>query len=240
MVASNVAILVYNASLPMYMSIFPHFAKLAYQQETEQLKKDFHFYSKLLNTILFPFSAIVFFAAEEVLWLWTKDRSLAYATAPILQIMIIGTTMNAVITPVHTLLLAYNRVRLILYSHTVACLLMVPLTLLLVSLYGVKGGAMSIAILYAGYFFIQVILIFKSIGMQKLAFNWYIKDVLQFWLPVSIVVFLATRYWLGVPDEWTRTNLLIKLSAIGLVGCLVSLLCNNSLRQKLISKLFSK
>ena len=154
--------------------------------------------------------------------------------------MIVGTTMNAVITPVHTLVLAYNRVRLILYSHTVACLLMVPLTLLLVKLYGVKGGAMSIAILYAGYFFIQVILIFKSIGMQKLVFNWYIKDVLQFWLPVSTVIFLATHYWLGIPDEWTRTNLLIKLSAIGLVGCLVSLLCNNSLRQKLMSKLISK
>jgi O-antigen/teichoic acid export membrane protein len=240
MVASNVATLVYNASLPMYMSIFPHFAKLAHEEKKEQLTKDFHFYSKLLSTLLLPFSAVVFFAAEEVLWLWTKDRALAYATAPILQIMIAGTTMNALIMPVHTLLLAFNKIRLMLYSHLTGFILMVPLTLLLVHFFGVTGGAWSIAILYSGYFFIQVIMIFRSLGMQNVILNFYMRDILQCWIPVSLFVFLATRYGLSLPTAWTKADLLVKLAAIGLGAYGVSVLSNDNLRKKLTTKIFLK
>jgi O-antigen/teichoic acid export membrane protein len=240
MVASNVATLVYNASLPMYMSIFPHFAKLAHEEKKEQLTKDFHFYSKLLATILLPFSAIIFFAAEEVLWLWTKDKTLAYATAPILQIMIAGTTMNALIMPVHTLLLAFNRVRFMLYSHLTGFIVMVPLTLLLVHLFGVKGGAWSIATLYSGYFFIQVIMIFRNLGMKSVALTFYTRDILQCWLPVSLFVFLATRYGLSLPATWTKSDLLLKLSGIGIGAYVVSIISNDFLRKKLIAKLFYK
>ena len=237
MVASNVATLVYNASLPMYMSIFPHFAKLVHDQDIEKLKKDFHFYTKLLCTILLPFSAIVFFAAEEILWLWTKDKTLAYSAAPILQIMIIGTTLNALITPVHTLLLAYNRVRFMLYSHLTACILMFPLTLFLVHKFGVKGGAFSIAILYAGYFFIQGILIFRNLKLKNVAARWYIRDVLQCWIPVSLVTFLSTRYWLGLPDEWSKWDMLAKLSAIGIAGYIAAIFSNSILRRKLLDRI---
>jgi O-antigen/teichoic acid export membrane protein len=240
MVATNLATLVYNASLPMYMSIFPHFARLVHQQETEQLKKDFHFYSKLLATILLPFSAIIFFAAEEVLWLWTKDRTLAYATAPILQIMIVGTTLNALVMPVHTLLLAFNRVRFMLFSNLTACIMMVPLTLVLVNFYGVKGGALCIAILYLGFFTLQVIMILRNVGFKREIFNWYTRDILLCWLAVSTVTFLSTRYWLSTPAGWSKTELLTKLSVIGVTGYIVSFIVNNSLRKKLAVKFFSK
>lgn len=241
MVSTNIATLVYNASLPMYMSIFPHFAKLAHQQETEKIKKDFHFYSKLLSTLLLPFSAVIFFASEEVLWLWTKDQSLAYATAPILQIMIVGTTLNALITPVHTLLLAYNRVRFMLYSHLTACLLMVPLTMLLVNLYGVRGGALSVAILYVGYFTLQAIMIFRNLGFQNVLLKWYVNDILICWIAVSVIIFLASRYWLPVnPAAWTKSDLLIKLSVITITGYLVSVLCNDTLRKKISGNVMSR
>lgn len=233
MVASNVATLVYNASLPMYMSIFPHFAKLAHEQQIERLKKDFHFYSKLLSTILLPFSAIVFFASEEILWLWTKDKVLAYSAAPILQIMIVGTTLNALITPVHTLLLSFNRVRFMLYSHITAFLVMVPLTLLLVYKYGVNGGAFAITILYAGYFIIQVLMIFRNLKLSNMAFQWYVRDVLQSWIPVALIVFVTTRYWISIPEQWNKWEVLFKLSIIGIVGYLVSILANDNIRARL-------
>ena len=240
MVATNVATLVYNASLPMYMSIFPHFARLAHEEKTEEVKKDFHFYAKLLSTLLLPFSAIIFFAAEEVLWLWTKDRALAYATAPILQIMIVGTTLNALVMPVHTLLLAYNRVRFMLYSHLIACLLMVPLTLLLVHFFGVKGGAMSVAALYLGFFSVQVIMIFRNLGFKELIFNWYVSDIFLCGLTVSAIVFLATRYWISSTEKWNKSDLLIKLAVIGIAGYVVSFLSNNSLRKKMMAKIFPR
>jgi O-antigen/teichoic acid export membrane protein len=238
MVAANVAILVYNASLPMYMAIFPHFAKLAHDKQEEQLKKDFHFYSKLLSTLMFPFSAVVFFAAEEALWLWTKDRELARTTAPILRIMIVGTTLNACITTVHTLLLAYNRIRIAFYSNLVACISMIPLTLLLVNMFGVKGGAVSVSILYACYFFVQVIMIFRNLGLQKLTMKWYISDILFILIPVAFAVFLSTHYWLSADTGWTKSVLVIKLSVIAIIAYVVSVISNDLLREKLVGKLF--
>jgi O-antigen/teichoic acid export membrane protein len=240
MVASNVATLVYNASLPMYMSIFPYFARLVHEDKNEELQKDFHFYSKLLATILLPFSAIIFFAAEEVLWLWTKDKTLAYFTAPILQIMIAGTTMNALIMPVHTLLLAFNKVRFMLYSHLTGFIVMVPLTLLLVHFFGVKGGAWSIATLYAGYFFIQVIMIFRNLNMRNMILSFYTRDILQCWIPVSLFVFLATRYGLSLPAAWSKTDLLVKLSGIAVAAFLVSVISNDQLRKKIGAKFLRK
>lgn len=240
MVATNVATLVYNASLPIYISIFPHFAKLAHRNESDQVKKDFHFYSSLLSTVMIPFSAIVFFAAEEVLWLWTKDKMLVHATAPILRIMIVATTLNALITTVHTLLHAYSRVRLMLYIHMISFLLIVPLTLLLVNLFGVKGGAWSLAILCSANFLIQAPVIFRNLKLKSVTLNWYFRDTFQCILGVSLVAFIGTYYWVPAESGWEKYLLLVRLSIIAAVCYVVALLSNDFLRKRMFSRLFNR
>ncbi len=235
--ASNVATLVYNASLPMYMSLFPHFSKLVHTGKFEEVKRDFHFYSSMLGVILLPFSGIIFFAAEQVLWLWTKDRALAHQVAPLLRILIVGTTLNALIMPVHLLLLAHNKVRFMFYFHLSTLIVMVPLTILLVKYYGVFGGAIAISFLYLANIFFQALLIFRKIRMRELGLRWYTRDILQTLIPVAIIALLATRFWIGSDGSWSKSELVFKLGIATICAYFLALISNTTVSKPLLLRL---
>jgi len=74
-IATNVAMLVYNISFPLYMAILPHFTKLFFEQQIEKVKEDFHFYARLLSCLLLPFSAVIFFTAKNFCGFGQKMRS---------------------------------------------------------------------------------------------------------------------------------------------------------------------
>jgi O-antigen/teichoic acid export membrane protein len=228
-IAGNVAILVNNVSFPMYMAILPHFTKLFFENRREEIKKEYHFYTRLLSCLLLPFSVVVFFYSKEFLWLWTKNAELSEAVSPILKLMIAGTTLNAMVAPIQTLLLANNKVRFILFSNLVGFVLAIPVIILLTLKFGVTGGATSVLVIFAGYFAIQAPMIFRKLQLKNSLFQWYLKDILFFLAPLLILSFILAQLnkYIITADRW---RLFLNLSAIILFYYGVTLLLNKQLR----------
>lgn len=193
-IANNIAMLVFSISLPIYMAIFPHFTRHVHEDDTQNLAKDFHYYSKLLSTLLLPFSIMVIFNSKIVLQLWMGDEEITTNSAGILQLLMAGTLCNALMMPVHTLLLAYNRLKFMLYSQTIEIILMVPLMLFLIKKFGLMGGALGVFLLFFCYLIIQAPLIFKVTKSTFLTIKWYFGDVLLFLIPVVLITYLCNTY----------------------------------------------
>jgi O-antigen/teichoic acid export membrane protein len=235
-IATNVAILVYNVSFPLYMAILPHFTRLAYERDDAKAREDFHFYASMLSSLLLPFSVVIFFYSHEFLLLWTKDRELADAISPILKLMIAGTTLNAMLMPVHTLLLAHNRVRFMLISHLIACLLALPVIILLTLKLGIIGGAISVTLLFAGYICIQAPMIFNYLHLKKEMIRWYLRDILLPAAPLvalSLVLVQVKKFVISA-DRW---QLFFNLAVITIIFYGISLLINRRLLNFLLTRL---
>jgi O-antigen/teichoic acid export membrane protein len=221
--ATNIAMLVFNISLPIYMAMFPSFTALVHNQQQGEVKKQFHFYSKLVAGLILPVSTVIFFFAKEVLLVWTKNPSLASNTAPLLQVLIIGTTLSALMVMPHTLLLANNRIRFMLYSHIIAGICIIPLIIGFIHLFGVKGGAWAVAILYAGYFIIQASLIIRQ-NLEKKAWSWYLQDNLVFLLICVAVLWPVSRFvQLDNLHRFVLAGALAILWALNTMFCMLSI-----------------
>jgi O-antigen/teichoic acid export membrane protein len=235
-IATNVSILVYNVSFPLYMAILPHFTKLFFEHNLTKVKEDFHFYARMLSSLLLPFSIVIFFYSKEFLWLWTKNTELAETISPILKLMIAGTTLNAMIMPVHTLLLANNRVRFMLYSHVAACVIALPVIILLTLKLGVKGGAVSVLLLFAGYVCVQAPLIFRNLNLKGSLIRWYTGDILFLAIPLIALslVFEQLKKYIITTDRW---HLFANLAGITIIYYCISLLMNKQLLRFLLSRI---
>ncbi len=236
--AGNIAILVFSISLPIYMAIFPHFTKKVQDGDKEGLATDFHYFSKLLSSLLLPFGVIVICNAKALMLLWLKNETIAEQVSPILQWLMAGTVCNALIMPVHTLLLAKARVRFMLYSQLIEFACMVPIMLVLINKMGVVGGAMGVFILFFGYLLIQAPLIFKTTQFNSLKFNWYIKDIVFFLLP-QIVVSIGFYMFIFPYFNNNNGNIIIYLSVLFIISYGISILSNKLLVTKIKSILNS-
>jgi O-antigen/teichoic acid export membrane protein len=234
-IATNVAILVYNVSFPLYMAILPHFTRLFYERDYDRVKEDFHFYASMLSSLLLPFSVVIFFYSHEFLLLWTKNVELADAISPLLKLMIAGTTLNAMLMPVHTLLLANNRVRFMLISHMIACFVGLPVIILLTLKLGTIGGAISMLLLYAGYLCIQAPMIFSYLHFKQNVIRWYLRDILLPAVPLVVLsmVLIQVKKFVISTDRW---QLFFNLAVITIVFYVISLLINRRLLNFLVAR----
>jgi O-antigen/teichoic acid export membrane protein len=235
-IANNIAMLVYSISLPMYMAIFPHFTKQVQENNDIVLAKEFHYYAKLLSTLLLPFGVIVVFNAPLLLQLWTSNSAIVSNSSEILQWLICGTMCVALIMPVHTLLHAKVRIRFMIYSQLVELILTIPVIYFLIGKYGVKGGAMGMCVLYLGYLFIQGPLILKIINLKQVIISWYINDILIFLPPLIIVAYFFKTILLPhfLSNEFSQ---IIYITILILVSYLVSFAFNRVLVIQIINKI---
>lgn len=234
-IANNIAMLVFSISLPIYMALFPHFTKQVQDGNRAKLSAEFHYYSRLLSSLLLPFGIIIIIHAKTVLSLWLKDEWLATHSAPILQWLMAGTVFNALMMPVHTLLLAHSRIRFMLISQVIELTCMFPLLLFLISKFGVIGGATGVFILFFGYFLIQAPLIFKTTHFTPMALNWYLKDILIFLIPLAAISFFAEKFIFPYFAE-SRFRIILYLVFVFVISYTFSIFSNRLLFNAIIRK----
>ena len=149
--------------------------------------------------------------------------------------MIAGTTLNAMIMPVHTMLLADNRIRFMLFSHIFGFIVAVPTIILLTLKFGVIGGAISVLLLFGGYITIQAPLIFKSLNLKDSLLSWYLNDMLYFVAPLTVLSLVLTQFKKYVVNA-DRVQLFLALAAVTIAYYFIILLLNRRLLTYLWSR----
>jgi O-antigen/teichoic acid export membrane protein len=161
---------------PFFNALFPRFTALVSHSEEEKLVALYRRSTEIFCALFLPMSMLAVVFARELLWVWTRNAELSSRAAPIVAIVILGTTLNGVMHLPYALQLAYGAVRLPLFIAASLCVLLVPLIFGLTSNYGAIGGASAWFVLNFLYLFYGTWLTHRSI-LKGLAFPWLLNDV---------------------------------------------------------------
>lgn len=204
--ATTMAGAIFLLSSPIVNVATPRFAQLVAIEDEATLVEQYHQFAQLLSIAVIPAALMLFFFSHEILFLWTRDRGMTGAVAPILSVWVIGTGMNALMNIPYLAQLAYGWTRLEIITNSVAVALIIPLFLILVPRYGVMAAAwIWVATNVASMLFSISAMHLRILKQEK--WKWYRADI--FWpllmsLPVvGAMLALAARYtganrWLEV------------------------------------------
>jgi O-antigen/teichoic acid export membrane protein len=218
--SNNLATTLFIVSTPVAIALFPHFTGFLHKQQTEELQKEFHKYTRILSVTLLPIFVMLFFFTPELLWIWTKNQAIVDHTSLLVRIMLIGTVLDAYMVVPNTLLLSANKTRFILIIHAVALFIMVPVIYFLSTHFGAVGGAISVAFILGGYFIFAAPFVFKYC-LPGQYIKWVWNDIFKIGLPL-IILALIIRLLIPPLAIQNRALSFLLLSVIGVTLALMA------------------
>ena len=165
-----------HAFSPIMQSFYPRLTHLVQRGNEAALATLYHRGCQIMSVVVLPLGLTIGFFSRDILLAWTRNPAAAAAAAPVLSVLVAGTAMNGVMNLPYALQLANGWTSLALRINSVAILLTVPLTVVLVSAFGAIGGATVWALLNAGYVFVTIPIMHQRLLRGQLR-EWYLRDV---------------------------------------------------------------
>ena len=217
----------YVILFPIFNVIYPRFTSLVAKGDTEVLMHLYRLLTCLLTSILFPLAVLVGVFAEDILYVWTTNETLAREVAPILRLLLIGSAINGVMIFPYALQLAYGKIKMSLKICVVLIIITLPMTIFLAQKFGSIGGAYSWVIMNCIYLFWGSFLTHRSM-LKKIGIKWLVRDVLMPFI-FSILVLSIVGGWVGGLGMSHEINILVGI-IIGLIAVLLLLLSAPSVK----------
>lgn len=228
----SLATMVSSMALIMLTSVvtkvaFPQFSSIIALNDEAGLSRAYHRYSQLVAVLVIPTTAVLAFFSKEILYLWTRNETIADRTSLLLTLGAIGTGAHCLMWVPHYMALAYGWTKLSFYKDLIAILIFIPLLFLLVSRYGAIGGVLGWMILSLSNFTLYIWLLHRRILKGELI-HWYLWDIGVPLLSTLSVIIICR---LLLKDVFSLGTLFIYLSIIGLLSLTVAALSAYSVRQ---------
>lgn len=205
---------------PMFNALYPRFSRLVAQQNESGLLELYHLSSQYLAAVLAAIAAVLVVFAYEILWLWTGDAALAVKVAPTLQLLVLGTALNGLMSIPYALQLAHGWTRLALGLNALSLLLGLPLCLWAVQQYGMLGAAAPWLLGNLISIVIGIPLMHRRL-LSGQALRWYIYDNLP---PLMAGIIVAHTLHLLLPilqRDWIAIVWLGLASGGTLLACVL-------------------
>jgi len=221
MLAFSVASVLTSLVIPVHSALFPRFSQLVAGGREVDISNLYHRGCQLVSIIILPISITLVFFAEEVLSLWIGDPVVVRNTHMLLSLLIIGTLINAFMILPLTLMLSYGWTRLAFLQNAISVVLLIPLMLWMVNLYGAVGAAIVWIILNSGYIFILIPIMHRRVLKSEM-WKWYSID---FSFPMIITFMVGYISYMAMPLDlskylglsWVAVTYLIGLLILGLI-----------------------
>ena len=227
----------YVLLIPIFTVVYPRFTSLVAKEDTAVLMNLYRLITRLLTSILFPLAVLIGVFAEDILYIWTGNKSLAAEVAPIARLLLIGSAINGVMIFPYALQLAYGAIRLSFKICLILIVVTVPMTIFLAQKFGPIGGAYSWVIMNSIYLFMGSFLTYRLM-LKEIGLKWLMWDVL---LPLvsSILVLSILGGWIRELGMSHIINILIAIF-IGLIAVLLLFLSSPSVRRALLDSIKEK
>lgn len=200
---------------PINNVLFPHFTQLITTKNKKEFTSAYHKFSQLMTIMIVPATLILSFFSKEVVFLWSRNEVLTSSVAPILSIWVIGTALNGIMHIPYVAQLSYGWSRLTMVVNGFAIIVIIPLFLYLVPLYGVLSAAWIWVGINTGYVLVSITYMHKKI-LKNEKWEWYINDLFVPTFLSFLIVVLARK----LLDELMISNLFL----LALYICLVAVL----------------
>jgi len=189
--AASLAFSLLRLVQPIVTAAYPRYSQLIAALDTGSLIEFYHHTNQAMSATVLPIAVVVAAFAGDLLRLWTGDAALSAASAPILSLLVLGSSLNGLMNLPYTLQLAYGWTRLALWINVVSVCLVVPGIWILGEQFGGVGAASVWLALNLGYVTIGIPLMHRRLLRGEMA-RWYTMDILPP-LAASLVVGLAWR-----------------------------------------------
>lgn len=136
---------------PLFNFVFPRFSALAAGGQEDRLRTLYNDGSRVFAVAFIPIAIALGVYASDVIRLWTGNAVLAERLAPIVALLCVGSTINALMYFPYSLQLARGFSWIPLVINSVLLLAFGPLILVLVLRFGAMGGAAAWALLEVIY-----------------------------------------------------------------------------------------
>ncbi len=171
---ANSVVLLVN---PVFSALFPKLSQLIVTKDNDNLISEYyHKGCQLVSIIVLPFAGVLSLFSLQVLLLWVRDPVIAQNTHMLLSLLVIGSTLNAVMTIPYGLQLAYGWTKLSFLKNVIAVIVLVPLLIWLVNRYGAIGASFVWIILNSCYFLIEIPIMHHRLLKHEM-WRWYYQDV---------------------------------------------------------------
>jgi len=214
LVASGVTIL----ASPISAALQPRLTKLSAAGDEDGLMRVYHETTQLVAVIVIPASAMLAFFSEQVLWVWTGDREIAYRAGPVLTLYALGNGIIALGSLPYYLQVAKGDLKLHLIGNVLFVVTFVPVLLWAASHYGMIGAGVTWFAAHSAYFLLWIPRVHNRI-MPGLHMQWLRRDVggIVF---MTIVGAGAGHWLLSWPPE--RLPVAVEICILGLVLMVVA------------------
>ncbi len=195
MLAWSVASALMLVAMPVMQAFGPDYTKLVSVGDHETLAKRVRLASQLMSLIILPPAAFIMFLSEGILGVWLGNASIAAAAAPILSVMVAGTSLIACSYPALQVLYSEKHLGPVIRVQLLVMVVFLPALFFVVSHFGMMGAA------YCGALFgLILFLSYRLLGLRRLLGARLVLDTLRdFVVPCAVSLLIAglVSYWVA-------------------------------------------
>lgn len=217
---------------PISGALMPRLARLEAEGDEHGLLVLYRNVTQMVAVIAVSSCLVLFFFAEQVLWIWTGDVHASNQAAPILKLYAIGNGFLAIAAFPYYLQFAKGDLRLHLTGSAMFLLFLVPSLLWATWKHGAIGAGYAWLCANAAYFFLWVPVVHRRF-FKNLHVQWLLQDL----MPISIIALaLGSCFSLLLPWPTDRVLGLGALLGLGVVMLGMSALGSSVMRDMLFLK----
>jgi O-antigen/teichoic acid export membrane protein len=221
MLAFNIAGSLYYIISPLYNAFYPRFCQLAVSKDYyDSLASLYHKGCQLMCAAVLPVAMILTCYSKQVLTLWVRDPVVVENTYVLLSMIVVGTSLNAILTMPYALQLAYGYTKIVLIQNVVCVIVLVPLLIVLTRSYGAKGAPVVWLLLNTGVFLFSISAMHRRYLQHEMK-KWYVFDVIIPFLAVGLVGVISV---LVMPSTASLVFVAAWMSGVFLLSSLLCLL----------------
>ncbi|MHB8845789.1 MAG: oligosaccharide flippase family protein [Nitrospirota bacterium] len=218
--AINVGSMLSYLVQPIATALFPKFAQLAAPHQEQELAIMYHKGCQFASLMVFPAALTLLLFSNAVLMFWLRDAATVQHTNGIVRIVVMGSILNAVMTLPYNLQLAHGWTSLSFYKNVIAVILLVPLLLVTVRIWGAQGAALVWVILNLGYFLIEIPIMHRLLLKNEMK-KWYWHDI---GMPFLASAAIITCSRLLLVQNTTQTIAFLWIAVTGIVSLVIAAL----------------
>jgi O-antigen/teichoic acid export membrane protein len=174
-------------SQPVQGAVFPRLTSLHATDAESRLADTFHRACQLTNFLSIPAATVMMFFPYDVLFLWTRNVTLATSGSTALSILAAAMLLNSMMSVPFSLQLAAGITWLPLVTNGLGAAILAPLMYFLVRSHGLAGGATAWFVFNLLYVTIVPPIMFRYVLVGRYT-RWVMRDTLPF-LVSGIVCF---------------------------------------------------
>jgi O-antigen/teichoic acid export membrane protein len=181
---------------PVFSGYFPSFTRSVTKADGPSTRDLFRRGSQTMAAIIIPAGIVLAFFSREILTLWTQNGSLAAQSHLILSVLVLGSLLNGLMNIPYALMLAHGWTSLPFLANALAIVLVVPLVIVMASLWGALGAAFAWLALNLGHLVLTQHVMYRRI-LPSEKWPWYKEDVL---VPLAVCVSIAALARFLLPE----------------------------------------